>query len=138
MVSRHPLKGHELSPFTAREPSVQDREFAEAFAAIEEIVRASPLTAQQNVAFLLHTEALLARFAAVAGERDEADRRAGAAERRLGHLEETERKAQRWLEERKEELGYEPGVSFDTVWAETRAKARLWDEAQASHADQAG
>lgn len=131
------MSSFEPSVHPVRELSAQDGEFAAAFAAIEEIVRASPLTAQQNVAFLVHTEALVARFAAVAAERDEADRRAGAAERRLGHLEEAERKTQRWLAERKEELGYDLGVSFDTVWAETLAKARQWDEMQASRLDPA-
>lgn len=117
-----------------------DPEFAAAFAAMEGIVRSSPLTVQQNVEFLLHSETLLARFAAISVERDEADRRAGAAERRLDHLEKAERNAQRWLEERKEELGYDTGVSFDTVWAETLAKARRLEAlgAASAEAEEAG
>lgn len=112
-----------------------DPEFAAAFAAMEEIVRASRLTAQQNVGFLRHTGTMLARFADLVVERDDADRRAGAAERRLDHLEKAERNVQRWLEERKEELGYDTGVSFDTVWAETLAKARRLEALGAASAE---
>ena len=64
--------------------------------------------------------ALLAR---VEAERDEADRRAGAAERELASLKEDARKERWWLEDAKRARGYDIGVSFDTVWAETCAKA---------------
>lgn len=56
-------------------------------------------------------------------ERDEADRRAGAAERKLAALEESERKTQSWLAEQKRRRGYGPHVSFDRVWSDTCAKA---------------
>lgn len=56
-------------------------------------------------------------------ERDEADRRAGAAERKLAALEETERRTQSWLAEQKRRRGYGPHVSFDKVWSDTCAKA---------------
>jgi hypothetical protein len=56
-------------------------------------------------------------------ERDEADRRAGAAERDNAYLRDgAERRAQ-WLSEAKAEAGYNDSVSFDVVWQETRAKA---------------
>jgi hypothetical protein len=49
-------------------------------------------------------------------ERDEADRRAGAAERRLAYEEDTNRKRRTWTDRAKEEAGYHRNVSFDTVW----------------------
>ena len=62
-------------------------------------------------------------IAQLRAERDEADRRAGAAERKLAALEETERKTQSWLAEQKRRRGYGPHVSFDRVWADTCTKA---------------
>ena len=62
-------------------------------------------------------------IAQLRAERDEADRRAGAAERKLAALEETERKTQSWLAEQKRRRGYGPHVSFDRVWHDTCAKA---------------
>lgn len=61
---------------------------------------------------------------ALASERDEADRRAGASERQKAHLEEGERRANSWLMQAKEDAGYDNNVSFDQVWEETLAKAR--------------
>lgn len=61
--------------------------------------------------------------AQLTAERDEADRRAGAAERKLAALEESERKTQFWLAEQKRRRGYGPHVSFDRVWSDTCAKA---------------
>lgn len=61
---------------------------------------------------------------ALAVERDEADRRAGASERQKAAMEERERRASAWLLGAKEEAGYDSNVSFDRVWAETLAKAR--------------
>ncbi|MGF3028048.1 hypothetical protein ACQVP2_35330 [Methylobacterium aquaticum] len=69
------------------------------------------------------TDDLRALLARVEAERDEADRRAGAAERRIARLEEDARKEERWLEDAKRARGYDIGVSFDTVWVETCAKA---------------
>lgn len=65
-----------------------------------------------------------ARIAELERERGEADRRAGAAERRMEDLVETQRKQQWWMDDRKKELGYGLAVPFDTVWADTLAKAR--------------
>lgn len=53
-------------------------------------------------------------------ERDEADRRAGAAERQLERYRDWERKHKLWLTEAKESLGYTDRMSFDIVWAEAR------------------
>ena len=50
-------------------------------------------------------------------ERDEADRRAGAAERRLAELEESARRQRAWLENAKADAGYHTNESFDVVWA---------------------
>lgn len=55
-------------------------------------------------------------------ERDEADRRAGAAERTLGaeleDLRDTARKRAEWLRKAKKRAGYEDHVSFDKVFAD--------------------
>ncbi len=56
-------------------------------------------------------------------DRDEADRRAGAAERRYENERDTTMKRGWWLREAKERAGYHDDISFDTVWAETLAKA---------------
>lgn len=58
-----------------------------------------------------------AELARVTAERDEADRRAGAAERRMAWLEECARKHQRWMSERKAERGFGDDVSLEAVWA---------------------
>lgn len=50
---------------------------------------------------------------------DEADRRAGAAERRLEHLRESASRRERWISDAKRQRGYEDGVSFDRVWNAT-------------------
>lgn len=50
-------------------------------------------------------------------ERDEADRRAGAAERKLEHLEDRQRKADAWMRERKAEVGISENAPFDDAWA---------------------
>jgi hypothetical protein len=54
-------------------------------------------------------------------ERDDADRRAGAAERRLEYVSDTVRCHERWSREAKEAAGYHHNVSFDVVWAEALA-----------------
>jgi hypothetical protein len=61
--------------------------------------------------------------AALLAERDEADRRAGAAERGWEADKETLATYRRHRDKLKEERGYNPNVSFDTVWKETCAKA---------------
>ena len=50
-------------------------------------------------------------------ERDEADRRAGAAERRLAWEKEGTVKREQWLDKAKRDAGYTTTVSFDEVWA---------------------
>lgn len=69
-----------------------------------------------------------ARIEELEAERDEADRRAGAAERRLAQLKESEFKRDNWIRERKLELGYSAHVSFDRVWEELVERANLNQE----------
>lgn len=62
----------------------------------------------------------------LADERDEADRRAGAAERRMADLQEEASSRRQWLSKAKRQWGVPDAVSFDTVWAEALAlRARL-------------
>ena len=68
-------------------------------------------------------EAALAEVSRLTAERDEADRRAGAAERGWEADKETLATYRRHRDKLKEERGYNPNVSFDTVWKETCAKA---------------
>lgn len=65
-------------------------------------------------------------------ERDEADRRAGAAERENAHLREANAKRAKWLRDAKDARGYSDNTSFDTVWADTCALA---DRAEAAEAE---
>ncbi|GAB3763656.1 hypothetical protein GCM10028796_17550 [Ramlibacter monticola] len=58
---------------------------------------------------------------AMRAERDEADRRAGAAERELDSLREAAAARTRWLDKAKDAAGYDRNVSFDVVWADTLA-----------------
>jgi len=62
-----------------------------------------------------------AKLAKVEAERDEADRRAGAAERRKVDLEVAEIRHRQWLDDAKRAAGYHPNVSFDVVWADALA-----------------
>jgi hypothetical protein len=55
-------------------------------------------------------------------ERDEADRAAGAALRRIAQLEDAARKEASWLSEAKRAEGYSDNTSFDDVWANVRAE----------------
>jgi hypothetical protein len=57
-------------------------------------------------------------LAAIEYERDEADRRAGAAERELADLKDRQLKADMWMEEAKAAAGYHRNDTFDDVWAE--------------------
>jgi len=54
-------------------------------------------------------------------ERDEADRRAGAAERELAELKEELLTYKDLRSQRKRDAGYDDGTSFDVVWAEALA-----------------
>lgn len=84
---------------------------------------------------------LLGMVEALRRERDEADRRAGAAKRKLEALEEQERRRDQWMREQKQALGYALNVSFDDVWVdvlrqrdEARAReARLKEATEAAH-----
>lgn len=62
-------------------------------------------------------------FEALEAERDEADRRAGASERRQEELQDSANKRSQWLSQAKREAGYDDNVSFDVVWSETLALA---------------
>lgn len=53
----------------------------------------------------------------VTQERNEADRRAGAAERHMASLKDDSFKREQWLDKAKREAGYDRSVSFDVVWA---------------------
>jgi hypothetical protein len=54
---------------------------------------------------------------------DEADRRAGAAERANAKLIDEASARKSWLSKAKREAGYDEAVSFDVVWQETLKKA---------------
>lgn len=71
--------------------------------------------AQADIATLLGEIDRLTR------ERDEADRAAGAAARRIADLEDTAIKRSNWLREAKAAAGYTDNTSFDDVWAEALA-----------------
>jgi hypothetical protein len=82
---------------------------------------------------------LRADVARLTAELNEADRRAGAAERRCAGMDEERTARERWLRRAKEEAKYDDTVSFDVVWAETLEKARRADaaEARAARAEEA-
>ena len=64
-----------------------------------------------------------ARIDAAEAERDEADRRAGAAERKMESLKDAAIRRNHWLQQAKQDRGYDNNVSFDVVWKETCEKA---------------
>ena len=66
-------------------------------------------------------EILRERVASLEKERDEADRRAGAAERRMADYVDYRIKSTQWTDEAKRAAGYHVNVSFDEVWAEALA-----------------
>jgi hypothetical protein len=72
--------------------------------------------------------AALAEVEKLRSERDEADRRAGAAERRLAYLEESERKREWWTQERKAELGLGQWDTFDKAWNLLKQRAEAVPE----------
>ncbi|MDF7810720.1 hypothetical protein [Hymenobacter sp. YC55] len=61
-------------------------------------------------------------------ELNEADRRAGAAERLLANLEIDMHKLRSWRDEQKRKAGYMDFISFDVVWKEILEKAQLYDK----------
>lgn len=66
---------------------------------------------------------------ALEAERDEADRRAGAAERRLAHEVDARLRRADWLSKAKAAWGASDDCSFDVVWAEA-LKLKAQAEAQ--------
>jgi hypothetical protein len=67
------------------------------------------------------------KLAELEAERDEADRRAGAAERAISNLKDTLYRIDRQRDKWKAEAGYTSNTSFDVVWAETLRKALAYD-----------
>lgn len=57
-------------------------------------------------------------------ERDEADRRAGAAERELQRYKDAQQANDQWLDKAKEQWGVHRHTSFDLVWEEALALKR--------------
>lgn len=66
----------------------------------------------------MDTAALQRRVAELEVERDEADRRAGAAERRLADAQERAELSNAWLRQAKRDWGVSENLSFDDLWAE--------------------
>lgn len=63
-------------------------------------------------------QSLASELDALRAERDEADRRAGAAERRLADEVDARCRRDSWLRKAKEKWGVSSDCSFDLVWAE--------------------
>jgi hypothetical protein len=80
-------------------------------------------------------EELATRLADVIKERDEADRRAGAAERRLEWANDSIQKRAQWLDKAKDQLGYHRNVSFDRVWDDLMTKIASGDKARAKFSE---
>lgn len=66
---------------------------------------------------------------------DEADRRAGAAERKLADAQAASRKHDEWLYQAKLAAGYGPHTLFSTVWSETLALAKKYKVADVAEID---
>lgn len=70
-------------------------------------------------------------------ERDEADRRAGSAERNMEGMKESAAARAQWLSRAKRQRGYDDNISFDHVWRDTceaaDASGRLTADLSASH-----
>ena len=60
-------------------------------------------------------------------ERDEADRRAGAAERQMEYLKDTASRRDAWMSRAKRDAEYDDNVSFDQVWEEALKALRARD-----------
>lgn len=70
----------------------------------------------QDVSSVFHD--LVAQVGRVIEERDEADRRAGAAERTTAYADKENIAHRRWLSKAKKQWGVSDYVSFDKVWEE--------------------
>lgn len=75
---------------------------------------------------LKEVAALEAELAAMRKELDEADRRAGAAERKAEYLKASLAIQKGWLLTAKREAGYPSNMSFDVVWERTLEAARKY------------
>lgn len=82
--------------------------------------RISELRDEARGAFHQHTRnvELLRRAERAEKERDEADRRAGAAERELEFEKDSSSRRASWLRTAKQQWGVHENVSFDVVWEE--------------------
>lgn len=67
-------------------------------------------------------------LAEIRAERDEADRAAGEALRKLDRAEETARARTAWLDQAKRDAGAHPNTSFDFVWAAALAALKAQKE----------
>lgn len=65
----------------------------------------------------LTVAALRSRIVALERERDEADRAAGEARRKLDALEDAERRRRNWIYKATLDAGFPCNASFDEVWA---------------------
>jgi len=93
-----------------------------------------PPPTEREAALALEADRLTAAVAALCLERDEADRRAGAAERHLAALQDSAAARASWLTRAKREWGVGDNVSFDRVWAEAKAlKAKAADDLLVNH-----
>src|SRR4051794_24288642 len=84
------------------------------YAACNEADRAElePVIRRRIAAVMRESEASMGR------QRDEADRRAGAAERNVERLDDSVSKHSSWLSKAKREAGYPDNISFDVVWSD--------------------
>lgn len=117
-----------LSPNTA---SILERNGSEAFEKVNSLqsIAGETVTIKGRRTGLATLEALTAQVEQLTQERDEADRRAGAAERRQASTSDSLFKLNHWRDKQKVMAGYSPNVSFDIVWAETLEKANKAEEA---------
>ena len=80
------------------------------------------------------TSAAEGEIEALRAERDEADRRAGELARKNEHLEDAAQRRAQWLWQAKKDLGYDPDISFDHVWAEVlRGRTKAEADVEALH-----
>ena len=71
---------------------------------------------------------LVAEVERLRAERDDADRRSGAAERSLEHAQDTISRHRSWTGEAKKQWGVDDSISFDKVWEECLATKRKLDD----------
>lgn len=71
----------------------------------------------------------------VCDELDEADRRAGSAERRIVETADSLANIHKWHDEQKVAAGFHRNDPFDKAWDETLRKARSYEQIQAATTD---